>query len=296
MAVTSVMAGMIYLLRNQRFNEREREAGTNFPMYHNYIVIGTVNRDEPGQSKHLAQVMLITSMRERTIENEVPILLGNGQISYVVPYNIYSVPLSEIASAKFHGCVADDIVTREGFISLLVQMYEKSLHLRMDDTYSATIEGLYKDYCRKFFEKYNNVREYREKYENPHTDKMYYAYHNKPEKVVAVENVSGEIVNTEEVFKPDIVNEIEVEETVTKTIRRRSTRKPSLTEDEKKALKSLEDAPRTYELWTDSQLLILLNAVEHHTKKEIMDNCNRWGSYESLQGAINRAEDVYMNR
>lgn len=154
MKANRITQGQIYLLNNL------------FPAYpsdrpvpekHNYIVISK----EPKTDIGMVQVMEICSLRNREPIAEVPIVLENDCISYVIPYNIYSVRVKEILNrGVFKGCIQDqpEISVME-FIKMLYLIYTDFLDLGDKEIHSKAI-NMYQDYCAIFNINYGHKLKY----------------------------------------------------------------------------------------------------------------------------------------
>ena len=139
--VSYVESGMIYFLED-----------LNGSMSHSYLILKNV---EVGPLKQV-QCMTITSMTHHDVTTEIPILLSNDKISYIVPYNIHSFVQDEFVKNKFNGIVIDDILTKEEFIKLCADMF--CLHtFGMDND---NVMQRYKEYCTLFWSKYSGKEKY----------------------------------------------------------------------------------------------------------------------------------------
>lgn len=161
MKANRITQGKIYLLNNL------------FPAYpsdrpvpekHNYIVISK----EPKTDIGMVQVMEICSLRNREPIAEVPIVLENDYISYVIPYNIYSVRVKEILNrGVFKGCIWDQPeVSVMDFIKMLHLIYTDFLDLGDREIHSKAIK-MYQDYCAIFNINYGHNLRYRDFSETP---------------------------------------------------------------------------------------------------------------------------------
>ena len=146
--------GMIFVLQDKCNNR-------GVASQHNYIMLNDIDNKN---NLTLLQGMAISSMCNKTIKNEVPILLMNNMISYVVPYNIHSFLIDEIKINDFKGAINDsELITRSDFLKLLLDMYICGLNLPstpkhfVDDTMDR-----YHKYCNNFWRTYGNYVEYRD--------------------------------------------------------------------------------------------------------------------------------------
>jgi len=108
--VNQSLIGSIYTLR---------DASSTSDCGHNYIIISNnqnINK--------FVQAMPITSMRNKKVTIEVPIMLSNGLVSYIVPYSIQTFTSTELKVGKFRGCISDTkYISSKEFINLLMDMY-----------------------------------------------------------------------------------------------------------------------------------------------------------------------------
>lgn len=123
---------------------------------HNYIIIG-----RSPYMMGFMQAMSITSMRNKEIEMEVPIMLCNNMISYIVPCNMYSFFDNEILLQNYRGQIVDsEIISKNEFIELLRDIYLDGLGL-CDETHD-NVKQRYNEYCSTFFEHHKDAKEYRD--------------------------------------------------------------------------------------------------------------------------------------
>jgi hypothetical protein len=146
--------GMIFVLPDKCNNR-------GVSSQHNYIILNDIDNRN---NLNLLQGMSISSMYNKTIKNEVPILLMNNMISYVIPYNIHSFLIDEIKLNDFKGSVNDsELISRSDFLKMLLDMYVCELNLPstpksfVDDTMDR-----YHRYCNSFWRLYGNYVEYRD--------------------------------------------------------------------------------------------------------------------------------------
>lgn len=117
---------------------------------HMYIVIGT-----PNQELGMYQLMCITSMRNKEVTYEVPIII-NDKVTYIIPYNIHSFSETEIAHGEFIGSIEEDSMsnfTTKEFISMLMNIF----HNKKDN--QTLLE--YDYYCTEFQRVNKKIKEYR---------------------------------------------------------------------------------------------------------------------------------------
>lgn len=152
MKVRKCNTGMIFLLNDKTVTPTEI-----YNVRHNYIIISST-----GNGDEMIQAMSISSMKNKSIDHlEVPIVLGNGYISYIIPYNIHSFNYSEIMYENFKGCIYDnDYITANDFIKMLMNIYVYSKGVCTDNS----VLEQYKNYCKWFYKTYNNIVEYRNRF------------------------------------------------------------------------------------------------------------------------------------
>lgn len=148
--------GSIFTLPDRLSYSQNSQMNQNQTQNHNYIVIG-----RSPYMLGLMQAMSITSMRNKAIEMEVPVLLCNNMISYIVPCNIFSFFDSEVMLQNYKGQITDtEIITKDDFIMLLRDIYLDGLGL--GDIDHEKIKWRYDEYCSAFFEHHKNIKEYRD--------------------------------------------------------------------------------------------------------------------------------------
>ena len=92
---------------------------------------------------------------------EVPVLLCNNMISYIVPCNIFSFFDSEVMLQNYKGQIVDtEIISKDDFITLLRDIYLDGLGL--GDEGHKDVQQRYNKYCAAFFEHHKNIKEYRD--------------------------------------------------------------------------------------------------------------------------------------
>lgn len=151
------MEGMIFIVNDKNI------ISSTTSSKHNYLIISAPNNFN---KLDMIQTMSITSMRNKEVDKmEVPIVLCNGYISYVVPYNIHSITDEDIDFEKYKGCLADnDYLTARDFMQLLVDIYLDSIGLGLTD--HDTVVKKYEDYCKWFNKTYPDLIEYRDRISN----------------------------------------------------------------------------------------------------------------------------------
>lgn len=150
MEVMNCDKGMIFLCE-------DKCSKMNPLIKHDYLII-SVNEDTKSSLGYI-QAMGITSMSNKDVYMEVPIVMCNDYVSYVVPYNLHSFTASDIRRNNYRGCILNSpIISKNDFINLLMDIYLDSLGL-VD--HEKTVE-LYNRYCTKFWSYYKGVQEYRD--------------------------------------------------------------------------------------------------------------------------------------
>lgn len=158
MKLEKCLTGMVYVVGDRRVHTTSH-TGCDC---HNYLIIDSGCNNKYG-SPELLQAMSITSMRNKNISMEVPIVLTNGYISYIVPYNIHSLHWDDIDLSKFKGCITDtDLYSKNDFIQLLKDIYYDSKGINPNRSHEEIVDA-YNDYCDKFFQTYADKTEYRNK-------------------------------------------------------------------------------------------------------------------------------------
>ena len=312
MQATNFIPGMIYLVKNQ-FEEKIGLQTTQ----HNYIVLGTINRESSGFQ--MVQAMTITSnpRNEGKTGKAVPVLLSNGAISWILPYNIHSIPFCDIEKGKFHGIINDsEYFSTKRFIQMLVDLYNDELGLGFID--HDVIMDEYNDYCNWFFDVHSGLKQYRELDNTVKAPSLFDAgkptvYREstkkllKPQKYREIDEIKGEKII------PDINPEIEKTgpeyETVysdepgkpiaTKIIvpelnfdkRRKYKDKTKMTEADKKAIQSFVGFPNFVKDWKDNEILLFAMAFDTYGAKTIASMTDRWSSMQSVRytyGAVKK--------
>lgn len=142
--ISKFVKGQVFMVENQN-----TEYKGPFK-YHNYIILGMKNY---GHISRRVQMMTISSCHKGASEFAVPIMLSNYNLSYVLPYNIYGVSTEIISFDYYHGTLQDDVLTRDKFIELLMDLYLMENNLPMAKTEEEVVTE-YNKYCDAFFSKY----------------------------------------------------------------------------------------------------------------------------------------------
>lgn len=141
--------GMIFIMQDTCDKTRNNS-------HHPYLVI---NKNNEGGSNplHFVQCMGISSMHDKCIDLELPILLCNNKVSYVVPYNIYSFESSKFELKNFKGCITDaPYSSKNKFMSLLMKVYLFTLGQVQTDVREEV-----KKYREMFWKAHPEAEEYR---------------------------------------------------------------------------------------------------------------------------------------
>ena len=134
--VTKATKGMIFLLEDQC--KSKTACGASYAA-HNYLVLG-------GDGARY-QCMSITSLAGKTRTTEVPILLSNGKVSYIITNQIYTHPERKFSFENFHGIISEGV---DEFIQLLMDLYIDSLNIAA--VKHEDVVRRYNTYCKNFFD------------------------------------------------------------------------------------------------------------------------------------------------
>lgn len=147
--------GAVYLLQDTS-SEYLR---TQDDRKHNYLIIATKDVSSTKSTQGYIQCMCITSQQNHDVTWEVPIVMSNGTIGYVVPYNIFSYSTDEFSIDRFRGNLMDtEWGTIEDFIHLLMDIF---LVTRKIKNNSKKIKKRLDEYNEWFFKEYDEKKEYR---------------------------------------------------------------------------------------------------------------------------------------
>lgn len=244
---------------------------------HNYIILGYSNNPKLGR----IQMMSITSMMNKELEMyEVPLII-NGMVSYIATHNIYSELSSEVRLENFRGCISDtEYITVDEFILLLMDVYTLNLTgIDRRDTVKR-----YNEYCKKFWEENNGIKEYRHvKVEN-----KYNTFNNN----VCVKH--DEIINTPE----NETNVCLVENSEETTPSSQSTGfniEPSYTVDVHD-IKKLDTAPRQAIFWAKEQCELLIRLYAKYEIKTLIEASDRWSSESALSTVHSKCVEICKKR
>ena len=149
MKTCKVFEGSIFIVHNQFSSSGVKS--------HRYLMIGS-NANECDAS--LYQAFAITSMNDKNITMEVPIILSNGYVSYIVPYNMHSLHYKDIDYRRYDGVVVDtEYIKRDEFIQMLKDIYLDSIG--MGTKSHDEVVKQYKEYCENFKKHHPDAKEWR---------------------------------------------------------------------------------------------------------------------------------------
>lgn len=306
--------GMIYLVKNQF----EEEVGLQITQ-HNYIVLGSIMNGR-NSGFQMVQAMEITSNpRNEEIDGKaVPIILSNGGISWILPYNIHSITFTDISKGKFHGILRDsDHFTVNRFIQMLVDLYNDELNLGFVD--HDVIMNEYRDYCSWFFETHKGFKQYRDYremsfhekdieiapalsggttliYKQCTKDSLKPKEYYEQDELRCVETTSELDPESEETEleyetvysseKVELMNPIPISKIKNQLnhsnngIRYKNSGLMSF--NEKKLIMSFQDFPLHTKDWMDNQILLFIKAYQEYGPKNLSALSNRWNNFKSV--------------
>lgn len=299
MKVHQIAKGQIYLLPNIYNNI----VNGGVAKLHNYIVVYCEPKNKFGK----VQVMEITSLQNKEIIHEVPIILKNGYISYVIPYNMHSVSKFEIENdGVFMGSITDqpDMSTQD-FIKLLFDLYVAVNDFGDEAQYQRTIRS-YKKYTTNFEMTYEHVETYASTKPNKqkhHRDvsyrgcvieestkkttkfdkkgvttkttkkTRYSSYHKNLEKFIDFDNIEDDVISDTKVVEADSDDVIHI-----KKIRNIS----DVTDTDKRFIMNFSDLPFHIYDWSNYQLEMFYNANERYSAAIIYELCNKFSSTSAV--------------
>lgn len=152
MKVNKFLPGMVFMCNDQIKSDEEGSR-------HNYIVIGQSNQGMKHMTS-LLQCMTITSMRNHDVTYEVPIVMSNNQISYIVPYSIFTINPANVNLSDYRGMVDDSDYTRDDFLLFLKNLYVALIS--NDNMETCEVGKSYRTYYEWFFETNKDKKEYRD--------------------------------------------------------------------------------------------------------------------------------------
>ena len=326
MEVAKYSNGMIFTCKDRCTNHEE-------PGSHNYLIIS--NRNNTDMRK--LQCMGITSMYKKEIRNmEVPIILCNRYVSYIMPYNIFSMMESDIDIRNYKGIIADtDDISKDDFIKLLIDIYTYQL-TGIDNT---NIVDRYNEYCDVFWNSHNNSDEFRNHKEEMTTvtsvtkdetgkitaasiGPMISKKTNEPDpsrKFPMPESVKRKFYGNGEGKKPFLQNKEQNEEnkTINKVIAdavkynqyslvdsddeipisdNKNVILTSKSELTPDMLSSIDNEHRFIKEWTDSGLILFCQLYEKYSLKELLPHCKRFTDPTSMSAAHTKCVNEAKNR
>lgn len=296
--------GMIYLVKNQ-FEEKLGLQTTQ----HNYIVLGTIMNGR-NSGFQMVQAMTITSnpKNEEINGKAVPVLLSNGAISWILPYNIHSIAFSDIEKGRFHGIIEDsEYCTVKRFIQMLVDLYNDELGLGFVD--HDIIMKEYREYCDWFFEAHAGLKQYRDLTSDDKKEIKAPSLFNgktviykdsskellKPKKYREIDTMSEEQIIPQEIDpetektgpdyetvyssgKTEPMNPISIPEVNVHVINGRKRYKKSelMSPAEKKVIESFTYFPYHMKDWKDDEIILFIRAYEEYGPSNITAITPRW--------------------
>lgn len=136
MRASRILPGMIFLLEDQ-YKSTSKD-GIKYPG-HNYIVLG-------GGDGIRYQCMSVTSLTGKSREREIPILMTNGKVGYIIADQIYTRLEKHFVESNFHGMIEEP----KNFIKFLMEWYTDSLGVNTPEK-SKELHKKYEKYCTEFF-------------------------------------------------------------------------------------------------------------------------------------------------
>ena len=298
--------GMIYLVKNQF----EEKIGLQTAQ-HNYIVLGTIMNGR-NSGFQMVQAMNITSnpKNEEINGKAVPVLLFNGAISWILPYNIHSIAFSDIEKGKFHGIIEDsEYCTVKRFVQMLIDLYNDELGLGFVD--HDVIMKEYREYCDWFFKAHAGLKQYR--YLTSEEKKWIKAPSLFNGNTVVYKDSSKELLepkkhrevdkmNVEQIIPPELDAETEKEGPAYKTIyssgknepmnhisipevnthaingRKRYKKSELMTPTEKRAIEGFTYLPYHMKDWKDDEIILFIRAYEEYGPSNISAIAPRWNN------------------
>lgn len=281
---------------------------------HNYIILGTNNDHE---KIGLIQCMSITSMYDKDVTIEVPILLSNNMISYIVPYNIHSFSSSDIDMHNFKGCITDvEYIGKYEFMQLLIDLYADTLDLGLVD--HDDVMKRYYDYCDAFWKYHGENTEYRDYKESkqdeimielPKTNNKKKSYKSKRQGKRSKQNA---IRKQEKIEKREFENMVrEVTGTSSSDVLSNSTEKYNkfnisipysedavcINDIKLDDLTALNDAPRNSKDFSDNELILFLKGYDKFSYDELKTVIpDRWNSPNSFKSFFSSANKEALLR
>lgn len=154
MELGKISKGIVFYLPDRA--RRNFRGGEN----HQCLVIGGTSNIRTGACGYV-QVMSITSMANKEVKKEIPILMSDDTIGYLVPYNIFSYVIDEFSDfTDRKGFIQDtEYYTTEEFYRFLMDIYLDCHGYGIRDRNDVAEE--IRNYQDWFFETYHDKMEYR---------------------------------------------------------------------------------------------------------------------------------------
>ena len=254
MKIKSCMEGMIFIVN-------DKNCLSSMQSRHNYLIISTPDNND---KLNMIQAMSITSMKNKELNRmEVPILLCNGYVSYVIPYNIHSLVDDDISFEKYKGCLSDtNFMSSREFMTMLMDIYLDSLNCGLVN--HSKVKKQYEEYCSWFKEEYKNAIDYRDK-----------------DKVQATNTSTTKInaIVTPTTQKEDIqhgISRIIIPNNIINQINHKAD------ESWINKLKETLKYPRFIKKWTNDQIMNICTIASEHSVKEIASYQSKWKGENSI--------------
>lgn len=225
---------------------------------HNYLVLNNYSLDNPVAR---VQCVTITSMANKTVSTEIPIELCNGAVSYVVPYNIYSMFPSDFDPEAFKGIVTDDsILTANDFFKLILDLYRYSI-TGVDD---SCVINRYNDYCLNFWKSHQDTPEYKdvklERFLNREVSSFEnnVVIKNKKEKEPDTEadEIKGEVIKSDVKYEPELSD-----------------------------MELLDNAPAYLKFWKQEHYQLFMSLYAKYDINTLLSKSTRWSTASALCNA-----------
>lgn len=149
--------GQIFLLDDKEGRKNGVETS------HNYLILS----ENEGNGRRV-QCMTFTTMTNREYDGAIPVMLTNGMISYLLPFNIYGFNREDFKLHNYHGTLKNDIISKSSFMKLALNMY-MSHNGFISESASIDVTRNYQDYLDNFWKKYSRNDERRIKLSTHHS-------------------------------------------------------------------------------------------------------------------------------
>ena len=306
MKVDTIARGQIWMLNNM-YPPYDIK-GKELPEYHNYIVVA----EEPDERFGTVQMMEITSLKGRDPIHEVPIVLENGCISYIVTCNIHSVRKKEILNnGIFKGCLVDNPEIKAfEFVNMLIQMYCSINKFITSNRYTEVLQEEFRKYLEYFNKNFGKYPRYSEqkKIDNKFIDKrdddrFRYSNHQNmspedyrytleglQEKFNVRSDISSNTADDhDDIVYSDGVNavtKLPIPDIDFNTTKNHTYDKFVSVHDvpvhDKIAIKQFKNYPHRISDWTDEQLMLWIRCYKKYAPNVIISLCNRWNAVKSV--------------